>query len=98
MSAPANWWHVEPTSTAPPRQAVQVMQVGQRPRRPARPVEWMRPDVQPVACTPLRPRRALRVADGMVLWGERLALILVGLCLGSALVALVNAVVLGGVS
>jgi len=58
----------------------------------------MRPDPQAATCTPDRPRRALRAADGMVRWGERLALFLVGLCFGSALVALVNAVFLGGVS
>lgn len=91
MTTPANWWidpHDLPTSaghTAPRR-------------RQAPPVEWMRPDPQPLACRPARPRRAERAADEMVLWGERLALILVGLCIGGALVALLNAVVLGGVS
>jgi len=91
VTAPVNWWHSSPAPTASARRPAP------RPR-PAPPVEWMRPDPQPVACTPVRPRRALRAADQMVLWGERLALILVGLCLGSALVALVNAVFLGGVS
>lgn len=58
------------------------------------PITWMRPDPRPRPTAPVRrperPRPLLRLADGLVEAGERLALYLAGVCIGAALVVLVN--------
>lgn len=80
-SLPTNWW-IDPDDLAAKPQAEWTR------------ITWMRPDPAPRPAPrvrrPERPRPALRLADGMVDLGERLALYLAGFSIGAALVVLVN--------